>query len=364
MIRMLLMTALLLLVAGVDAASYTTKGPLKGPDGRDYWIALPDNFDPERTYWLAVGCHGFKGTGEQGIGQALALAKGGFDDFIAVGCTGTKEDHIFADQATCDQIIGLFKQLGSQYKLHPKLFICGFSGGSQLSHRFTMKFPELVIGCSSHSGGSWGGAGNPKAAAGIPLSMSCGLDDTGSSMGAPRIEAMYSFYQALLKTGMHLNARVWAGLEHKMGDGARQQVIGTYRLATTGLFPCEQKLVDEEIARVRALIDAGEYRDAEKAIRDFKKFAQKLPPPARKDPPFAANPADQGPHREALIKAGLGGPSKKLKKDFWIDDRNENQYGWLDGKASMTQRRINVYARLKALGDEWKDEIKELKKKK
>ena len=58
-----ILCVLLLGVSTQAADKYTCKY------GREYYVQLPENFDPEKKYWLFVIVHGFKGNGKQMIGR-------------------------------------------------------------------------------------------------------------------------------------------------------------------------------------------------------------------------------------------------------------------------------------------------------
>jgi len=45
----------------------------------------------------------------------------------------------------------LIAEVGKTWKLHPKVFLHGFSAGAQFAHRFAMKNPEIVAGVSATS---------------------------------------------------------------------------------------------------------------------------------------------------------------------------------------------------------------------
>ena len=139
--------------------------------GRDCFLYLPDEMDANRTYWLVVGVHAYRGKGKGAAGLAGWVKKG---NCVVVGPSFPNGYQMLGHESD-KQLIGVLGELHKKYKLHKKVFLYGFSGGSQFAHRFAMKYPELVGGCASHSGGSWGTV-NPKAR-GVLFAVSTGESD-------------------------------------------------------------------------------------------------------------------------------------------------------------------------------------------
>jgi poly(3-hydroxybutyrate) depolymerase len=148
--------------------------------GRDYYLFTPDKIDPGITYWLVVEVHGYGGQGSLGSGVREWADR---NDCIGVAPSFPNEGYQLLGKDSDRQLIGIFQKLQNQYKLHDKLFIYGHSGGAQFSHRFALKYPQLVIGCCATSAGTWAtGAGYgdlPEMAASLPFAISCGERDTG-----------------------------------------------------------------------------------------------------------------------------------------------------------------------------------------
>jgi predicted esterase len=243
------------------APAFAADEPQKDELGRDYFVYTPARIDPKRTYWLVVGVHGFGGDGKGAAGIA-AWAKRG--DCIVVGPSFPNEGYQLLQKQADEQLAKLFDLLKKRYTLHPKLFIYGLSGGSQFAHRFMMKYPELVAGCSAHSGGTWATGGffgdiNP-AAAGIPFVMSCGEADTQkSNPNAPmgRLEWAKAFERKIADAGFCFAAKYWPGVGHGASPGVAKMTDECYRLATT-VVPSHEK----SMAMARDLIRAGKKKEA------------------------------------------------------------------------------------------------------
>lgn len=318
-----------------------TEGPLSCPMGRQYWLGFPHGYDPAKTYWLVAAAHGAGGTGEQMRSWQMP---GPRTDYIVVAPSypGNQKDGFYQTLGggSDTQLIGLFQQLKTKYHLRDQLFLYGFSGGAQFSHRFAMAHPELVVGCSAHSGGSWGPE-VAKGAMGIPMFFSCGLDDIQPSVpGAlPRIEEAERYFTSVLQKTMFVKLRYWEGMAHQPSPEIPRLTAELFELSTTGLYPHQRIAVDAEITHIDELIASGGFAEAKRALAALPKI--KLPPNVPKKPNWATLPeAERTAQRATFVKAGIGGLSA-LKRDFWIDDRNENQDGWTESpvaKSALQQR--------------------------
>lgn len=275
MTRPLVLAALVLLLAS-PALAADADVPLKDDLGRDYFVYAPPKVDPKKTYWLVVGVHGYGGNGKGAAGLA-AWAKRG--DCVVVGPSFPNNGYQLLRERADEQLVSLFDRLKKTYPLQPKLFVYGFSGGAQFAHRFMMKHPELVAGCSAHSAGSWAtgegwGDVNP-AATGIPFVMSCGEADTAKMAdGAPfgRLEWAKAFEKKAADAGFCFEAKYWPKVGHAYSPGVAAMTDECYRLATVAA-PAHEK----QLAAIREMAKAGKV-DAAKAALD--RATKAVPKPA------------------------------------------------------------------------------------
>lgn len=264
----------LVCVSFVSLAAFGEEIQGKDAMGRDYWLYVPDEIDPNKTYTLVVGVHGAGGNGKGAAGYAGWVKQ---HDVIVLGASYRYEGgyYQYLQNKTDQQTIDLFKVLRKEYQLHDKLFIAGFSGGSQYAHRFAMKYPEIVVGCAAHSGGTWGTGDypssekqkpyiNPKAR-GVLFVISCGEKDTKKSFGeAPfgRLEWAKRYEQMLEKGGFIYDAQYWPNVGHNQSKGARQQTVDCF-VASTQRLP-EYEAERDEIAK---LMRAKDYLGAWSIIK-------------------------------------------------------------------------------------------------
>lgn len=254
---------------GIEAKPAATRPPGKPKAGAAKGSA--DDAQAARTYWLVVGIHGYGGNGAGAAGLAEWTKK---DDVIVVGPT-FPNGYQMLDLETDMQLIGIFTHLSQRFRLHPKMFVFGFSGGSQFAHRFALKHPDLVLGCSAHSGGTWGGEVNP-AAVGIPFAVSCGEEDTEqSSPQSPmgRLDWFKDFAGGLNSGPFTFKARSWPGVGHGLSAGALQMTEDCFALATTGMHPPQLQEAQAEIDAIVGEIGAGRLDEAKRRIRALGKWA-------------------------------------------------------------------------------------------
>jgi len=213
--------------------------------GRDYFLYTPETVDKNKTYWLVVGVHGAKGNGKGAAGLSSWVEK--YPNVIVVGPSFPISGPYYQGLGgeSDQQLLNIHKELSKEIKLHPKVFLHGFSGGSQYSHRFANKHPKSVIGVSAHSGGSWEDAPD-KDTAGIIWTLSCGLKDTAlSTPESPlnRIDFFRKFYQAMNKGPFTAKPFVTqAG--HSPAAEVKETAEECFRVATTGLFDYQRKAIE------------------------------------------------------------------------------------------------------------------------
>ncbi|MFC4991642.1 hypothetical protein [Rubritalea tangerina] len=168
-------------------------------DGLTSWIYTPDRIQRNKTYWVVVGVHGYRGHGKGAAGLA-SWVKGYQPDCIVVG-PSFNDGYQAAPKKDCDKLLSIVERLGKKYKLHPRIFVYGHSGGAQFAHRFLFKYPNKIAGCSAHSAGTWE-LNIPNTLTNIPCAFSCGERDTGKAFPqAPysRIEFFKHFEQNIKK---------------------------------------------------------------------------------------------------------------------------------------------------------------------
>jgi poly(3-hydroxybutyrate) depolymerase len=232
--------------------AFAAETVIKDKQGMDCHVYTPDPIDPAKTYQLVVGVHGAGGKGNGAAGMKGWADRG---DVIVIGPSfETKGERPYqnGDGVHAEKLIDLFETLKKTYKLHDQMFLYGFSGGSQFTHRFTMLNSKWVCGVSAHSGGSWAtdGYGEIKAEAKkIPFAISCGEKDTQLSFGgAPynRLEWYGRFRDEIDKKDFCYIGGTWPDVGHSASAGVWDFTKQCFQLAT-GL-PGESATQEVEIS--------------------------------------------------------------------------------------------------------------------
>lgn len=292
----------------------------KGKYGRDYFVKLPENFNPEKKYWLFVIVHGHKGNGEKTIGRASKYA---FKDQCITVAPSFPWDpkmggyYQMLGGNSDKQLLDIFKNLGAKYKLHDRMLLWGHSGGSQFTHRFAMTHHKVVLACASSSGGSWGKA--DRKGKYLPFAISCGEKDTKKSVSsAPmgRLDWYRSFRQQMIKSKMFFIGKVRPGEGHGAGPWCTSITNELFNLASTGMYPSQKEAFDKEVDKIHEMIKSGDSKKALSEISRLKSF--RMPKLEYKDAPVDdTDEAQQKKYKKTVNEYGFTGSkdSEKYLKD-------------------------------------------------
>jgi predicted esterase len=221
-----------------SSAAFAGEAVIKDSQNMDCFVYTPDPVVPETTYQLVVGVHGAGGQGN-GAGGMKGWAQRG--DVIVIGpsfVTRGESPYQSGNGIHAEKLIALFEGLKKDYKLRDKMFLHGFSGGSQFVHRFAMIHPELVCGVSAHSGGTWATDNYGQistTAKKIPFAISCGEKDTAKSFPeAPftRMEWFGRFRDEIDQKNFAYLSATWPDVGHSISPGAWDMAKQCFQLAT------------------------------------------------------------------------------------------------------------------------------------
>lgn len=206
--------------------------------GMPCYVYTPDPLDADTTYQLVVEVHGAGGQGKGAAGLKGWASRG---DVIVIGPsfqTKGKSSYQMGNGVHAEKLLKLFDDLGGKCKLREKMFLYGFSGGSQFTHRFVMLHPKMVCGVAAHSGGSWATDNyrtfNSKLRD-IPFAISCGEKDTKKAWGeAPwnRLDWFNRFREQVEKSKFCHIAKTWPEQGHRAGPGVHEITRQCFQLAT------------------------------------------------------------------------------------------------------------------------------------
>ncbi len=247
------------------AAAAENPRKLKADPTQEYYVYLPKDHDPKKTYWLFVAVHGLGGDGKGALGWESFAEEG---QCIVVG-PSFKGEYQFPSRGAGEKLKSILRELAKEFKFHPKVFITGFSAGAQFAHRFALENPHLVAGCAAHSAGSW--ANPPATARFVPFLVTCGLDDKEND----RIGGARRFAQELEQKKFKVETMWFRGVAHAFCDEARSLTKEHYWSVTTGMTTTERKEAQEGLASAEAALKEGKYAEAAAAVKRLTKLKGK-----------------------------------------------------------------------------------------
>lgn len=127
---------------------------------REYYIRLPKNFIPEKTYWALVVVHGGGGNGlrffmaddVRRVADEIGL------DAIVISPSFSNTDvsaSRFPDLGEGEFLQIVLKDVNRKYKLRDKILLTGYSNGGQFTHRFALRNPTQVEAVAPFAAGTW-----------------------------------------------------------------------------------------------------------------------------------------------------------------------------------------------------------------
>jgi len=264
---------ILMLPSGIANATQASKAT--DSMGREYFLFTPDKIDPAATYWLVVEVHGYGGHGSEGSG-----VRGWVDRGDCIGIAPSFPDGYQRLELNTDQqLVHIFQKLQKDFKLHNKLFLYGHSGGAQFTHRFTMKYPQMVAGCCSTSAGSWATGGVygsiTQMAADLPIAISCGEKDAehaGPNVPMTRIEWAKKFEEELGKRHCFYKASYWPNAGHEGNSAGNAELANeAFSLGTSGMVGKDLEDWDARIKALNGLVQTGNLAQAMTGSADLLK---------------------------------------------------------------------------------------------
>jgi pimeloyl-ACP methyl ester carboxylesterase len=127
---------------------------------REYFVALPRNFDPDATYWALVVVHGGGGgarTNTKAIGMRKYADEMNLPSIVIMPRFITEDKQVsrFPVLGEDGFLKAVLADVGKEFRLHPKILLTGYSMGGQFSHRFAFTHPDLVYACAPLAAGTW-----------------------------------------------------------------------------------------------------------------------------------------------------------------------------------------------------------------
>ena len=270
---------------------------------RDYYLYLPATLDKNRTYHLVVGVHGYRGSARGAAGIANWAKR---DDCIVLGPQFPHQGYQYLQAQAGEQLVQIIAALKKEYRLYDKAFLWGHSGGGQFTHRFAMKHPELVAGCSSHAAGTWLTGDYPPAsqdvqpspkANSVVFAIHCGMKDTRKSFSQcplGRLDWAKKFAGKLYAGGFTFKEMYHPNIGHGVNQNAWKLTHECYFLSTMGMDIKEAAMVVKAETSIRKAIATKNKSTAVRGIKALRKLAASKPKPLPKETNPSNAPARQG----------------------------------------------------------------------
>lgn len=127
---------------------------------RDYYVRLPQNYDPAVRHWLVFAVHGGGGDGRTywlADGLIRAVDATGFDAIVVAPSFPLEDANAqrFPSLGLGALARRIIDDAKAKYAIHPAIFVTGSSRGGQFAHRFVLSDPEGIMACAPLSAGSW-----------------------------------------------------------------------------------------------------------------------------------------------------------------------------------------------------------------
>ncbi len=125
---------------------------------REYFVRLPENFNPENIYWPLVVIHGGEGNdpahwfATEVYNNVNELS---FDAIVVWPTLTSSSGRRFASHGEDEFLLRVLDELGDEYQLRAKMLLTGYSGGGHFSHRFALQNPGQVEAVAPFAAGHW-----------------------------------------------------------------------------------------------------------------------------------------------------------------------------------------------------------------
>jgi len=194
---------------------------LKSNPEQTYYLYLPKDYTSSKQWPLFIGIHGINADGNQAIDLWKEFADP--EGFI-LACPSFKNGYQRLEYATDYRMIDIIGELKKDFRIDgKKIFIEGFSGGAQFTHRFVFRHTECVQAASIIAAGSYDNPAYSGKAKGIKFLVMVGEDDFG------RLDATKKFAEQLKEKGYKVKFKSFPGVGHEVCGEAKKFTIDLFR---------------------------------------------------------------------------------------------------------------------------------------
>jgi predicted esterase len=229
---------------------------------RHYLVYLPRHYDPEKTYWPLVQAKRRQNRFEskQSLIMKEEIDRAGFDAILIVPILGTTDSiPAFPSLGEGAFLKHVMKDARTKFRLHDKIFLTGYSGGAQFTHRFAFQNPGLVKAVAPSAPRSWTTPDGRYLEFGLESGQESMLDLIGESVtkparlkaksGAesiqflvmcgkddPRLETCREFAQILQEQGYQVETNWPKNVGHGAGPNAPKEEIRKFSTLPVEFF--------------------------------------------------------------------------------------------------------------------------------
>lgn len=204
-----------------DLLGKSTLRNLKNQSSQTYYLYLPKDYIPTKKWPLFIGIHGYMADGNQAMDLWRSFADP--EGFILV-CPSFKEGYQRLEYGTDNRMIDIIKELEKEFQIdEKKIFMAGFSGGAQFTHRFALRHPEYINSAVVLAAGSYNYPANSASAKRIKFLVGVGANDS------ERLEITKKFAEQLKNNGYQVKFEIFPNVGHEVPPAAKQLTIELFR---------------------------------------------------------------------------------------------------------------------------------------
>lgn len=229
---------------------------------RQYLVYLPRNYDPEKRYWPLVQAKRRQNRFESihSLIMQEEIDKIGFDAILIVPILGTTDAiPAFPSLGEGAFLKHALKDAQTKFRLHDKIFLTGYSGGAQFTHRFAFQNHELIKAAAPSAPRSWTTPEGRYLEFGLKSGQKSMLDLIGESVvrpahlkavsGAeaipflvmcgevdPRLETCKEFVQILQIQGYKVETNWPVNVGHGAGPNAPKEEVRKFSTVPVNFF--------------------------------------------------------------------------------------------------------------------------------
>lgn len=184
----------------------------------EYYLYVPPNYTPDKTWPVFVGIHGSGGTGRDcwEMWQGYARLEGFF-----LICPSISGDAYGYDMDIGEKTVWLaLNDVQANYRVNPRVFMAGFSAGAYFVQGFAADYPQYITGVAILATGYYYSEFVPR----VPVFIAIGEADHPNSIFVNRI-----MVQHLQGQGSNVEFVTYPLLGHTYNDDERRRTVDLFK---------------------------------------------------------------------------------------------------------------------------------------